>query len=111
MRTHVFVAGVCRYTINGQIVKLASPRRDYVFQGHRHLFEVGEDGGPTLFAERFDGGILGRSPSRHDFLDLSSAFCCNRQFHASTASAAIRRNQTIALQWPEIPNECRALDA
>jgi len=47
----------------------------------------------------------------NDFLDLSPAFRCNRQLHASTAPAAIGRGQTIALQWPEVSNECRALDA
>src|SRR5436190_12657539 len=78
-------------------------------QGQRGSFEIGKDGGPTLFTESFDRSALGGLPSRREFLNLSSAFGSNCQFHKPAAPAAADPHQTVSLQWPKIPHECRAL--
>src|SRR6266568_4640640 len=73
------------------------------------LLQIGEERRPALFPQDLNRGALGGFPGRHEFLNLFSAFGCNRQLHASTAPAAICRYQTIPLQWLKIPHECRAL--
>src|SRR5437667_1588165 len=78
-------------------------------QGQRRSFEIGENGGPTFFTERFDRGALSGLPSRREFLQLFSAFRRNCQFDKSTAPAAADPHQTVSLQWPKISHECRAL--
>src|SRR6266480_4319032 len=80
-----------------------------IVQGQRRSFEIGKDGGPTLFTESFDRSALGGLPSRREFLNLSSAFGSNCQFHKPAAPAAADPHQTVSLQWPKIPHECRAL--
>src|SRR5437660_11498490 len=57
-------------------------------QGQRRSFEIGENGGPTLFTESFDCRTLGGLPSRREFLHLFSAFRRNRPFHKPAAAAA-----------------------
>src|SRR5437762_1599008 len=78
-------------------------------QGQRRSFEIGENGGPTFFTESFNRGALSGLPSRREFLNLFSAFGRNGQFHQPTTPAAADPHQTVSLQWPEIPHECRAL--
>src|SRR5947207_12035119 len=56
-------------------------------QGQRRSFEIGKDGGPTLFTESFNRSTLGGLPSRREFLNLLSAFGRNCQFHTIAASA------------------------
>src|SRR5436305_14724586 len=80
-------------------------------QGQRRSFEIGENGGPTLFTESFDRSALGRLPSRREFLNLFSAFGSNRQFHEPAAPAAADPYQTVSLQRPEISDKRRALHA
>src|SRR5947207_5621124 len=58
-----------------------------LFQGQRRSFEIGKDGGPTIFTESFNRGALGGLPSRREFLNLLSAFGRNCQFHTIAASA------------------------
>src|SRR6266566_7934102 len=78
-------------------------------QGQRGSFEIGQNGGPTLFTESFDRSALGGLPSRRDFLNLFSAFGRNCQFDKPATPAAADPHQTISLQWPEISHECSAL--
>src|SRR5438552_17829212 len=77
----------------------------FVFvQSQRRRFKIGENGGPALFTESFDHGILGGLPSRRKFLDLFSAFGCDREFHTIAASASDGLHETIPLQRPELPH-------
>src|SRR5437867_2036944 len=78
-------------------------------QSQRCRFEIGEDGGPALFTESFDHGTLSGLPGRRKFLNLFSAFGCDREFHTIAASASAGLHETVPLQRPEIPHECRAL--
>src|SRR6185437_6113132 len=55
------------------------------------LLQIGEERRPALFPQDLNRGALGGFPGRHEFLNLFSAFGCNRQFHASSAPAAICR--------------------
>src|SRR5205809_8091172 len=80
-------------------------------QGQRRSFEIGENGGPTLFTESFNRGALSGLPSRRDFLNLFSAFGRNCQFDKPATPAAADPHETISLQWPEISHECRSLHA
>src|SRR5436305_13972151 len=57
-------------------------------QGQRRSFEIGKDGGPTLFTESFNRGALSGLPSRRDFLNLFSAFSRNCQFDKPATPAA-----------------------
>src|SRR5438034_11759373 len=77
-------------------------------QGQRRSFEIGKDGGPTLFTESFNRGALSGLPSRRDFLNLFSAFGRNCQFYKPATSAAAAPHQTTSRQWPEIPPEWRS---
>src|SRR3982751_4076342 len=74
-------------------------------QGQRRSFEIGENGGPTLFTESFDCSALGGLPSRGEFLNLFSAFGSNRQFHKPAAPAAADSYQTVSLQRSEISHK------
>src|SRR5438876_12390682 len=78
-------------------------------QGQRRSFEIGKDGGPTLFTERFNRGALSGLPSRRDCLNLFSPFGRNRRFDKPAAPAAADPHATISLQWPESSYECRSL--
>src|SRR5204863_9519782 len=78
-------------------------------QGQRRSFEIGENGGPTLFTESFNRGALSGLPSRRDFLNLFSAFGRNCQFDKPATPPAADPHQTISLQLPEISHQCRAL--
>src|SRR5881227_539194 len=80
-------------------------------QRQRRSFEIGENGGPTLFTESFNRSALGRLPSRREFLNLFSAFGSNRQFHKPAAPAAADPYQTVSLQRSEISHKRRALHA
>src|SRR6266581_6161764 len=80
-------------------------------QGQRRSFEIGENGGPTLFTESFDCSALGGLPSRREFLNLFSAFGSNRQFHKPAAPAAADPYQTVSLRRSEISHKRRALHA
>src|SRR5438034_9471657 len=79
--------------------------------GQRGSFEIGQNGGPTLFTESFDRSALGGLPSRREFLNLFSAFGSNRQFHKPAAPAAADPYQTVSLQRSEISHKRRALHA
>src|SRR5436190_19294421 len=78
-------------------------------QGQRGSFEIGQNGGPTLFTESFDRSALGGLPSRREFLNLFSAFGSNRQFHKPAAPAAADPYQTVSLQRSEISHKRRAI--
>src|SRR5204863_9122441 len=78
-------------------------------QGQRRSFEIGENGGPTLFTESFNRGALSGLPNRRDFLNLFSAFGRNCQFDKPATPPAADPHQTISLQLPEISHQCRAL--
>src|SRR5438309_6363516 len=80
-----------------------------IVHAHRGRLEICQNVGPTLFTESFDRSALGGLPSRREFLNLSSAFGSNCQFHKPAAPAAADPHQTVSLQWPKIPHECRAL--
>src|SRR5438046_9306252 len=80
-------------------------------QGQRRSFEIGENGGPTLFTESFNRGALSGLPSRRDFLNLFSAFGRNCQFDKPARRAAADPHHTISLQCPEIWHACRSLHA
>src|SRR5207237_2127653 len=80
-------------------------------QGQRRSFEIGKDGGPTLFTESFNRSTLGGLPSRREFLNLFSAFGSNRQFHKPAAPAAANPYQTVSLQRSEISHKRRSLHA
>src|SRR5947199_7666325 len=78
-------------------------------QGQRRSFEIGQNGGPTLFTESFNRGALSGLPSRREFLNLFSALGSNRQFHKPTAPTAADPHQTVSLQRSEISHKSRAL--
>src|SRR5207244_13244893 len=78
-------------------------------QGQRRSFEIGKDGGPTLFTKSFDCGVLGGLPRRSEFLHLFPTFGRNCQFHKPAAPAAPDIYQTATLQGPEIPHERPAI--
>src|SRR5204862_2650315 len=101
-------------------VCICTPRRSFLglllqayfrllVQGQRGSFEIGQNGGPTLFTESFNRGALSGLPSRRDFLNLFSALGRNCQFDKPATPAAADPHQTISLQWPEISHECRSL--
>src|SRR5207248_6725659 len=89
----------------------------WLFRGHRDLFvqsqrcgfQIGEDGGPALFTENFDHGTLSGFPGRRQFLNLFSAFGCDREFHTIAASASDDLHETVPLQRPKISHERRAI--
>src|SRR5436189_3157022 len=74
-------------------------------QGQRRSFEIGENGGPTFFTERFDRGALSGLPSRPEFPQLFSAFRLNCKLDRSPAPAAAARHQTASLQCPRLATE------
>src|SRR6266516_2128855 len=78
-------------------------------QGQRRSFEIGKDGGPTLFTESFNRGALSGLPSRRDFLNLFSAFGRNCQFDKPATPAAADPYQTVSLQRSEISHKRRAI--
>ena len=78
-------------------------------QGQRGSFEIGENGGPTLFTQSFHRSALGGLPSRREFLHLFSTFRRNCQFDKPAAPTAADPHQTVSLQWTKIPHERRAL--
>src|SRR5437867_11080691 len=78
-------------------------------QGQGRSFEIGENGGPTLFTEWLNRGALSGLPSRRDLLNLFSAIGRNCQFDKPATPTASDPHQTIALQCPEIAHEGRAL--
>jgi hypothetical protein len=78
-------------------------------QGQRRSFEIGKDGGPTLFTKSFDCGTLCGLPSRPELFHLFPTFGRNYQFHKPAAPAAPDLYQTVTLQGPEIPHERRAI--
>src|SRR6266550_6884686 len=80
-----------------------------IFECGSDLLQIGEEHRPAFFPQDLNRGALGGFPSRHEFLNLFSAFGCNRQIHTIPAPAAICRYQTIPLQWLKIPHEGRAL--
>src|SRR5437764_14082525 len=102
----------CVY-IHTMVVEFAG----WLFHGHSGLFvqsqrcrfQVGENGRPALFTESFYHGTLGGLPGRRKFLNLLSAFGCDCEFHTIAASASDGLHETVSLQRPEIPHECRAL--
>src|SRR5438477_12653031 len=99
---------MCAYTQFSLVCCLRAFRVLFV-QGQRGSFEIGQNGGPTLFTESFDRSALGGLPSRREFLNLFSAFGSYRQFHKPAAPATADPHQTVSLQWSKIPHECRAL--
>ena len=68
-------------------------------QGQRRGFEIGKNGGPTLFTQRPDCCSLSGLPRRGEFLDLFSAFGRNGQFHAITMPAAEGLYEAIPLAF------------
>ena len=88
-----------------------------LFQGHlglfvqsqRRGFQIGKNGGGALFTESFDHGTLSGLPGRRKFLNLFPAFGCDRELHPIAASAADGVHETVPLQGPKIPHECRAV--
>src|SRR5207248_11661495 len=78
-------------------------------QGQRRSFEIGENGGPTLFTESFDRSALGGLPRRREFLNLFSAFGSNRSFHKPPAPAAADPYQPVSLQRSEMSHNRPAL--
>src|SRR5207248_226544 len=105
----LFFNVMCIYTSCFEFVALRAFRFFLFVQGQCGRFEIGENGGPTLFTQSFDCGILGGLPGRRKFLNLISPFGRNRQFHPIAAPAANDLHQTITLQWPKIPQQGRAL--
>src|SRR5881392_1218656 len=99
---------MCAYTQFSLVCCLRAFRVLFV-QGQRGSFEIGQNGGPTLFTESFDRSALGGLPSRREFLNLLSALGCDRKFHTITTSPARSLHETIPLQRPKIPHECRAI--
>src|SRR5439155_26821230 len=84
----LFFSGVCIYTSLFIVYCLqVHPGLGLFVQSQRRSFEIGEDCGPTLFTKSFDCGVLRGLPSRGEFLNLFSAFGCNRQFHTIAVSA------------------------
>jgi hypothetical protein len=75
----------------------------------RRRFEIGKNGGPADFAERFDHGTLGGLPGRRQFLNLVSALGSDRKFHAIAASAAAGLHEAVPLQRSEISHKGRAV--
>src|SRR5947207_203762 len=73
-------------------------------QSQRCGFQIGEDGGPALFTERFDHGTLSGLPGRRQFLNLLSALGGDREFHTIAASASDGLHETVPLQRTEIPH-------
>src|ERR1041385_1663259 len=78
-------------------------------QSQRLGFQIGKNGRPALSTESFDRGALSGPPGRCKFLNLFPAFGCDREFHPIAASASGGLHETVPLQGPEIPHECRAL--
>src|SRR5207249_4370804 len=66
-------------------------------QGQRRSFEIGENGGPTLFTESFNRGALSGLPSRRDFLNLFSAFGRNCQFDKPATPAAADTSSSLGM--------------
>src|SRR5438552_8341610 len=67
----LFDNGVCICTSCCSLVGLLfQAYSGLLVQGQRRSFEIGENGGPTLFTESFNRGALSGLPSRRDFLNL-----------------------------------------
>src|SRR5438046_3847158 len=108
----LFDSGVCICTHRCSFLGLLfQAYSGLLVQGQRRSFEIGENGGPTLFTESFDRSALGGLPSRREFVNLFSAFGSNRQFHKPAAAAAADPYQTVSLQRSEISHKRRALHA
>src|SRR5437867_1712939 len=106
----LFDNGVCICTSCCSLLDLLFQAYSGLFvQGQRGSFEIGENGGPTLFTESFHCSALGGLPSRRELLNLFSAFGSNRQFHKPAAPTAADPHQTVSLQRSEIPHKRRAL--